>query len=84
MMSGTNVVHVPYRVQMQAVTDLLAERIQVSFDAMPTTIEYVRAGKLRALAVTAATRSEALPEIPTVGEFVAGCEASSWHGLGAP
>jgi tripartite-type tricarboxylate transporter receptor subunit TctC len=84
MMSGTDLVHVPYRVQMQAVTDLLAERIQVSFDAMPTTIEYVRAGKLRALAVTTATRSEALPEIPTVGEFVAGYEASSWHGVGAP
>ncbi len=84
MMSGTNLVHVPYRVQMQAVTDLLAERIQVSFDAMPTTIEYVRAGKLRALAVTTATRSEALPEIPTVGEFVADYEASSWHGVGAP
>jgi tripartite-type tricarboxylate transporter receptor subunit TctC len=84
MMSGTNVVHVPYRVQMQAVTDLLAERIQVSFDAMPTTIEYVRAGKLRALAVTTATRSDALLDIPTVGEFVAGYEASSWHGVGAP
>ena len=84
MMSGTDLVHVPYRVQLQAVTDLLAERIQVSFDAMPTTIEHVRAGKLRALAVTTATRSEALPEIPTVGEFVAGYEASSWHGVGAP
>jgi tripartite-type tricarboxylate transporter receptor subunit TctC len=84
MMSGTNMIHVPYRVQMQAVTDLLADRMQVSFDAMPTTIEYVRAGKLRALAVTTATRSEALPEIPTVGEFVAGYEASSWHGVGAP
>jgi tripartite-type tricarboxylate transporter receptor subunit TctC len=58
--------------------------MQVSFDAMPTTIEYARAGKLRALAVTTATRSPALPDIPTVGEFVPGYDASSWHGLGVP
>jgi tripartite-type tricarboxylate transporter receptor subunit TctC len=84
MMSGVDMVHVPYRNAMQEVTDLLAERMQVSFDAMPTTIEYVKVGKLRALAVTTSMRSEALPDIPTVGEFVAGYEASSWHGVGAP
>jgi tripartite-type tricarboxylate transporter receptor subunit TctC len=84
MMIGVDIVHVPYRNQAQAATDLIAGQMQVSFDVMPTTIEYVRAGKLRALAVTTAMRSEALPDIPTVGEFVAGYEASSWHGIGAP
>ena len=69
---------------MQAVTDLFVDRIQVSFDVMPTTIEYARTGKLRALAVTTATRSPALPDIPTVGDFVPGYEASSWHGVGVP
>jgi tripartite-type tricarboxylate transporter receptor subunit TctC len=71
MMSGVNIVHVPYTNQMQAVTDLLAGQMQVSFDVMPTTIEFVRTGKLRALAVTTAARSPALPDIPTVGDFVA-------------
>jgi tripartite-type tricarboxylate transporter receptor subunit TctC len=75
---------VPYRRQAQAATDLIAGRLQVSFDVMPTTIGYVRAGKLRALAVTTATRSPALPDVPTVAESVSGYEASSWHGLGAP
>jgi tripartite-type tricarboxylate transporter receptor subunit TctC len=65
MMTGVNIVHVPYSNQMQAVTDLIVGQIQVSFDVMPTTIEYARAGKLRALAVTTATRSPALPDIPT-------------------
>ena len=69
---------------MQAVTDLFVDRIQVSFDVMPTTIEYARTSKLRALAVTTATRSPALPDIPTVGDFVPGYEASSWHGVGVP
>ena len=69
---------------MQAVTDLFVDRIQVSFDVMPTTIEYARTGKLRALAVTTAMRSPALPDIPTVGDFVPGYEASSWHGVGVP
>jgi tripartite-type tricarboxylate transporter receptor subunit TctC len=68
----------------QAITDLLTGRMQVSFDIMPATIEYVRAGKLRALAVTTATRSPALPDIPPVGDFVPGYEASSWHGIGVP
>jgi len=84
MMAGVNIVHVPYSNQTQAVTDLLANQMQVSFDVMPTTIEYVRTGKLRALAVTTATRSPALPDIPTVGDFVPGYEASSWHGVGVP
>jgi tripartite-type tricarboxylate transporter receptor subunit TctC len=84
MMSGVNIVHVPYTNQMQVVTDTLAGQMQVSFDVMPTTIEFVRTGKLRALAVTTAARSPALPDIPTVGDFVSGYEASSWHGVGAP
>ena len=84
MMAGVSIVHVPYSNQMQAVTDLIASRMQVSFDAMPTTIEYVRAGELRALAVTTATRSPALPDVPSVGEFVPGYDASSWHGVYAP
>jgi tripartite-type tricarboxylate transporter receptor subunit TctC len=84
MMTGVNIVHVPYSNQMQAVTDLIVGQIQVSFDVMPTTIEYARAGKLRALAVTTATRSPALPDIPIVGDFVPGYEASSWHGVGVP
>ncbi len=84
MMAGIDIVHVPYRNQAQAATDLIAGRMQVSFDVMPTTIGYVRAGKIRALAVTTAVRSGALPQIPTVGEFVPGYEASSWHGIGAP
>ena len=84
MMSGVNIVHVAYSNQMQAVTDLFVDRIQVSFDVMPTTIEYARTSKLRALAVTTATRSPTLPDIPTVGDFVPGYEASSWHGVGVP
>jgi tripartite-type tricarboxylate transporter receptor subunit TctC len=84
MMTGVNIVHVPYSNSAQAVTDLLAGQMQVSFDVLPTTIEYVRTGKLRALAVTTAARSPALPDIPVVGDFVPGYEASSWHGLGVP
>jgi tripartite-type tricarboxylate transporter receptor subunit TctC len=84
MMTGVNIVHVPYSNGMQALTDLLAGQMQITFDVMPATIEYVRTGKLRALAVTTATRSPALPDIPPVGDFVPGYEASSWHGLGVP
>ena len=85
MMAGVNIVHVAYRGGGgQVVTDLLAGRLQVSFDVMPTVIEYVRAGKLRGLAVTTAARSPALPDLPLVGDFVPGYEASSWHGIGVP
>ena len=76
MMTGVNMVHVPYRGAAPALTDLLGGQVQVMFGAMPASIEHIRAGKLRALAVTTATRSEALPDIPTVGEFVPGYEAS--------
>ena len=84
MMTGVNMVHVPYRGAAPALTDLLGGQVQVMFDTMPASIEYIRAGKLRALAVTTATRSEALPDVPTVGEFVPGYEASAWYGIGAP
>ena len=84
MMSGINMVHVPYRGSAPALTDLLGGRVQLMFDAVPSSIEYIRTGKLRALAVTAAMCLAALPDIPTVGEFVPGCEASQWYGLGAP
>ena len=84
MMAGVDMVHVPYRGVAPALTDLLGGQVQVVFANPASSIEYIRAGKLRALAVTTATRSEALPDIPTVGEFVPGYEASSWFGLGAP
>ncbi len=84
LMTGVSIVHVPYRGAGPALTDLLGGQVQVMFDVMPSSIEYIRAGTLRALAVTAATRSEALPDIPAVSEFVPGYEASTWFGLGAP
>jgi tripartite-type tricarboxylate transporter receptor subunit TctC len=84
MMAGVDMVHVPYRGGATALTDLLGGQIQVIFDTTPNSIEYIRAGRLRALAVTTATRSEALPGIPTVGEFVPGYEVSSWWGAGVP
>ena len=84
MMAGVNVVHVPYRGAGPALVDLLAGQVQVGFPSMPSSIEYVRAGKLRALAVTSATRSDALWDIPTVGEFLPGYEASASYGIGAP
>jgi tripartite-type tricarboxylate transporter receptor subunit TctC len=84
MMAGVNMVHVPYRGQASALTDLLGGQVQVDFATMPPSIEYVRAGKLRALAVTAAMRSDALPDLPTVGDFLSGYEASMVAGLGAP
>ena len=84
MMAGVDMVHVPYRGDGPALTDLIGGQVQVMFAAMPSSIEYIRAGKLRALAVTTATRSEALPDIPTVGDFVPGYEASGWYGIGAP
>jgi tripartite-type tricarboxylate transporter receptor subunit TctC len=84
MMAGVGMVHVPYRSGGPALTDLLGGQVQVSFIATPASIEHIRAGRLRALAVTTATRSDALPEIPTVGEFVPDYEASTWYGVGAP
>jgi tripartite-type tricarboxylate transporter receptor subunit TctC len=84
IMAGINLVHVPYRGMGPALTDLLGGQVQVTFPSMPASIQYIRAGTLRALAVTTATRSEALPDIPTVGEFVPGYEASTWYGIGAP
>jgi tripartite-type tricarboxylate transporter receptor subunit TctC len=84
MMASVNMMHVPYRGAGPAVTDLLGSQVQVMFAAMPSAIEYIRAGKLRALAVTTAMRSPALPDIPTVGEFIPSYEASSWYGVGVP
>jgi tripartite-type tricarboxylate transporter receptor subunit TctC len=84
MMTGVNLVHVPYRGAAPALTDLLGGQVQVYFPGMTGSIEYIRAGKLRALAVTTATRAEALPDLPTVGEFVPSFEASQWYGVGAP
>ncbi len=84
MMTGVDMIHVPYRGGGPALTDLLAGRVQVMFLGPVGSIEYIRAGKLRALAVTTATRSDALPDIPSVGEFVPGYESSSWFGVGAP
>jgi len=84
MMTGVDMVHVPYRSGGPALTDLLGGQMQVMFPNTSSSVEYIRAGKLRALAVTTATRSEALPEIPTVAEFVPGYEASGWVGIGAP
>jgi tripartite-type tricarboxylate transporter receptor subunit TctC len=83
-MTGIDMVHVPYRGAAPALTDLLGGQVQVMFGTVPSAIEYIRAGKLRALAVTTATRSQALPEVPTVGEFVPGYEVSTWYGVGAP
>jgi len=84
MMAGVDMVHVPYRGMGPALSDLLGGQVQLTFASMPSSIAYIRAGKLRALAVTTATRSEALPDLPTVGEFVPGYEESSWAGVGAP
>jgi tripartite-type tricarboxylate transporter receptor subunit TctC len=84
MMAGVDMVHVPYRGSPPALTDLLAGQVQLMFSPMSSSIEYVRAGKLRALAVTTATRSTALPDLPTVGEFMPGYAASGWFGVCAP
>ena len=84
MMTGVVMVHVPYRGDAPALTDLIGGQVQVMFGSIPPSLEHIRAGKLRALAVTTATRSEALPDIPTVSDFVPGYEASAWYGIGAP
>jgi tripartite-type tricarboxylate transporter receptor subunit TctC len=84
MMTGVNMVHVPYRGQAPAMTDLLGGQVQVMFDSVVSSLSHIRAGKLRPLAVTTSTRSEALPDIPTLGDFLPGYEASIWFGVGAP
>jgi tripartite-type tricarboxylate transporter receptor subunit TctC len=84
MMAGVNIVHVPYRGTAPALNDLLGGQVQVLFASVPSSIEYVRAGKLRALAMTTATRSEVLPDIATVGDFLPGYEANNWFGVCAP
>jgi tripartite-type tricarboxylate transporter receptor subunit TctC len=84
MMTGLNFVHVPYRGAAPALTDLIGGQVQVMFGEMPPSIEFIKAGKLRALAVTTVTRSEALPDLPSVSDFVPGYESSAWYGVGAP
>jgi tripartite-type tricarboxylate transporter receptor subunit TctC len=84
MMTGVNMLHVPYRGAAPALVDLLGGQVQVMFPGMAASVEYIRAGSLRALAVTSATRSEALPAVPAVGEFVPGYDAPQWYGVGAP
>jgi tripartite-type tricarboxylate transporter receptor subunit TctC len=84
MMTGVDLVHVPYRGGAPALTDLISGQVHVIFDNLPTSIEYIRAGKLRPLALTTGTRSQMLPDLPTVSEFVSGYEVSSWFGIGAP
>jgi tripartite-type tricarboxylate transporter receptor subunit TctC len=84
MMTGLNMIHVPYRGTPQLMPDLLSGQVQVAVDGISTSLELIRSGKLRALAVTTATRLEALPDVPTVGEFVQGFEASGWCGVVAP
>jgi tripartite-type tricarboxylate transporter receptor subunit TctC len=84
MMAGVNLVHVPYRGNAPALTDLIAGQIEVLFPSLGSSIEYVKAGKLRALAVTGATRSDALPDLPTVAETLPGYQAASFYGIGAP
>ena len=84
MMAGVDMLHVPYRGAAPALTDLLGGQVHVMFDNMPSSIEHIRAGRLRPLAVTTATRLEGLPDIPTVGDFVPGFETSAWAGIGSP
>jgi tripartite-type tricarboxylate transporter receptor subunit TctC len=84
MMAGVALLHVPYRGAAPALTDLMGAQVQVMFPTMPASIQYVRAGKLRGLGVTTATRSEALSDVPALAEFVPGYEASTWYGVGAP
>src|SRR5262250_2159127 len=84
MMAGVNMLHVPYRGAPAALTDLIGGQVHVMFDNMPSSIEHIRAGRLRPLAVSSAARLQALPDIPTVGDFVPGFETSAWAGVGAP
>jgi tripartite-type tricarboxylate transporter receptor subunit TctC len=84
IMTGVNMVHVPYRGEAPALTDLIGGQVQVSFSTLPGSIEFIRAGQIRPLAVTTAKRQGVLPDIPTLGEFLPGFEASGWSGVGAP
>ena len=84
MTAGVDLFHVPYRGSAPLVTDLLSGLVQAAFDNLPASIEHIRAGKLRALAVGTAERSQALPDVPTVAEFLPGFEASAWVAVGAP
>jgi tripartite-type tricarboxylate transporter receptor subunit TctC len=84
MMTGVEMVHVPYRGAAPALTDLLGGQVQVMIDTTPASMQHIRSGRLRPLAVTTATRADALPDLPTVGDFVPGYEATSWFGIGAP
>ena len=84
MMTDVNMLHVPYRGSVPALVDLMSGQVQVMFDNLPSSIEHIKAGRIRALAVTPATRSEALPDVPTVGETVAGYVGGGWSGIGAP
>ena len=83
-MAGVNMLHVPYRGGTPALNDLIGGQVHVFFSPLPTIPEHIQAGTLRALAVTGATRSEVLPNIPTVAEFVPGYETSAWYGIGGP
>jgi tripartite-type tricarboxylate transporter receptor subunit TctC len=84
MMTGINMIHVPYRGGAPALTDIISGQVQVMFDNLPTSIEFIRAGKLRPLAVTTTERSHLVPDLPTVADFVPGYEASAWYGIGVP
>jgi tripartite-type tricarboxylate transporter receptor subunit TctC len=84
MMAGLKMQHVPYRGEAPALNDLMGGQVQVVFGSVPASLQYVRAGKLRALAVTTSTRSQVLPDLPTMAEFVPGFESSTWYGIGAP
>jgi tripartite-type tricarboxylate transporter receptor subunit TctC len=84
MMTGVEMLHVPYRGGMPALTGLIGGQVQVMFDTMPESIGFIRAGTLRPIAVTTATRSPTLPDLPTIGDYLPGYEASAWYGLGAP
>jgi tripartite-type tricarboxylate transporter receptor subunit TctC len=83
-MAGLKMLHVPYRGEALALTDLIGGQVQVVFGSVPASIQHIRAGKIRALAVTTSTRSELLPDLPTVADFVPGYESSTWYGIGAP
>src|SRR5438552_18157209 len=84
MMTGINMVHVPYRGSAPALTDIIGGQVQVMFDNIPTSIEHIRAGRLRVLAVTGTARSNLLPDTPTVADLVPAHDATAWYGRGAP